>query len=269
MRSRFSGVCASFIVAIISLPVFAQQDESFWMDADRASVNIGGFAADFKTDLRLSSDALGVGTKISLEDDLGMDSERFLARIDGYYRFSRRHRIDYGLLDIDRHGSTRVQRDINVGDLVIPVNVLVESDFRMTVLKVAYTYSFFQNRTVDLGVSAGMIGLDVDANIDAGVAIGTEDAEGFAPYPVFGLRLGYAFSRKLFLKASIEYFEISSGDVEARAIDGLIALEHKTWKNVGLGGGYNVVDLEGEDTKDKDEAQLKYEGLLVYMKVYF
>lgn len=124
MRSRFSGVCASFIVAIVSLPVFAQQDGSFWMDADRASVNIGGFAADFKTDLRLSSDELGIGTKISLEDDLGMDSDRVLARIDGYYRFSRRHRIDYGLLDIERHGSTRVQRDLNVGDLVIPVNVL-------------------------------------------------------------------------------------------------------------------------------------------------
>ncbi|MCZ6576756.1 MAG: hypothetical protein O6950_09980 [Gammaproteobacteria bacterium] len=139
----------------------------------------------------------------------------------------------------------------------------------MTVLKVAYTYSFFQNRTVDLGVSAGMTGLYVDANIDAGVAIGTEDAKGFAPYPIFGLRLGYAFSRKLFLKANIEYFEIETGDVEARVIDGLIALEHKTWKNVGLGGGYNFVDLEGEDTKDKDEAQLEYEGLLVYMKVYF
>ena len=89
-----------------------------------------------------------------------------------------------------------------------------------------------------------MTGLYVDANINAGVAIGTEDAKGFAPYPIFGLRLGYAFSRKLFLKASIEYFEISSGDIEAQVIDGLIALEHRTWKNVGLGGGYNFVDLE-------------------------
>ncbi len=237
------------------------------MDVDRASVNIGGFAADFKTDLRLSSDILGIGTKISLEDDLGMDSDRALARIDGYYRFSRRHRIDYSLLDIERDGAVTAKRDIKFGDLFIPAGTPVRSDFRMAVLKVAYTYSFFQNQTVDLGVSAGLTGLYVDANL-LGV-IGSEESEGFAPYPIFGLRLSYAISRKLFLKANIDYFEIKSGDVEAQTVDGLVALEYRTWENVGFGGGYNVVNLEGEDKADKDEGKLEYEGLLAYVKVYF
>ncbi len=52
-------------------------------------------------------------------------------------------------------------------------------------------------------------------------------------------------------------------------LDGLIALEHKTWKNVGLGGGYNAVDLEGENTEDKDEGTFEYKGLLLYAKIYF
>lgn len=238
------------------------------MEADRAGVNIGGFAADFQTELRLSSRTLGIGTKLNLEDDLGMESDRLLARIDGYYRFSRRHRIEYSLLDVSRTGSVPVTRDITVGDLFIPAGTPVESEFRMATIKVVYAYSFFQNRKVDFGVSAGVTGLYFDADLAAGV-IGTEDAEAFAPYPIYGLRLGYAFSRKLFLKASIDYFEIGEGDVEARVLDGLIALEHKTWKNVGLGGGYAAVDLEGENTEDKEEGTFEYKGLLLYAKVYF
>ena len=268
MKSRFPRACASLIVAFVSLPVFAQQDKNFWMENDRASVNIGGFAADFETELRLSSRTLGIGTKINLEDDLGMESDRLLARIDGYYRFSRRHRVDYSLLDVSRSGSIPVRRDIQVGDLFIPAGTPVKSEFKMSVLKAVYTYSFFQTRKADLGASAGVTGLYVDTDLAAGV-IGTEDAEGFAPYPIFGLRLSYAFSRKLFLKASVDYFEIEEGDVEARVLDGLIALEHKTWKNVGLGGGYNAVDLEGENTEDNDEGAFEYKGLLLYAKIYF
>lgn len=268
MKGGFLWACVSLIAAFASLPVYAQQGKNFWMANDRNSVNIGGFAADFQTELRLSSRTLGIGTKIDLEDDLGMDSDRLLARIDGYYRFSRRHRIEYSLLDVSRSGSVRVKRDITAGDLFIPAGTPVKSEFKMAVLKGAYTYSFFQNRKVDLGVSAGITGLYFDADLAASL-IGTEDAETFAPYPIYGLRLAYAFSRKLFLRASIDYFEIEQGDIEARVLDGLIALEHKTWKNVGLGGGYNAVDLEGENIEDNDEGSLEYKGLLVYAKIYF
>ncbi len=266
MSSRIPRAGASLIAALVSLPVFAQQDKSFWMETDRAALNVGGFVAEFQTDIRSSSDLLGLGTKLSLEDDLGLEGSRNLARIDGYYRFSARHRIDYGWLDISRDGVTRTKQDIDFGDLAIPAGSRVESEFGFVIIKVAYSNSFFLGRKMELGWSVGMIGLDVDGKIDAGV-IGQEDGDGFAPFPVFGFRLNRVFGPKLVFRASIEYFEINEGDVDGRVIDALIALEHKTWKKVGLGVGYNSVDFEAENTDDNDEFRLEYKGLLLYAKI--
>ena len=48
-------------------------------------------------------------------------------------------------------------------------------------------------------------------------------------------------------------------------------LEHNTFKNVGFGIGFNIVDfdLEDNDGEEKDEFNMDYEGVQLYTKVYF
>ncbi|MFQ5936350.1 MAG: hypothetical protein ACE5LB_08085 [Acidiferrobacterales bacterium] len=265
-QSLLAGLLLTFPFATL-----AQDSGDFWMAHDRMSLNVGGFLAEYTTDIRLTTEIAGrrIGTKISLENDLALAEDDTVIRIDGYYRFKPRHRIDYSFFDLSREGATVTRRPLIFGDTFFPRGTPIVSEFDLTIYKVAYTYSFFQRRKLDLGFSAGVYGLDVEGGITAPGTNLVETDEAFAPFPVVGLRATYAFSHKLFFNASFQYFEINEDEVDGEVIDILAAVEYKASKHVGIGTGFNSLDLEAQDKEDKDEIDLKYSGLLVYAKFYW
>ena len=60
---------------MLSLPVRAAETENFWMKTDRISIGAGVFFVEESTEVRVSSDALGTGTLINFQDDLGLDED--------------------------------------------------------------------------------------------------------------------------------------------------------------------------------------------------
>lgn len=269
MKKRLAICSSSLIAATLSFSVVAADNKNFWMQKDRFNLNVGGFISNSNTEARLSSDILGVGTLIDFEDDLGLEEDETVARIDGHYRFKPRHRIDFSWFDLSRDGRETLLRDIQYEDTIFTAGTAVDSELGFTVIKVVYTYSFFQKEKIDLGVSTGLYVYDFESEIVAPETRTKEESDGTAPFPTFGLRVTWAFKPELFFRAHLDYFDIDRSDVEGEVIDILVALEHQTWKNVGLGIGYNDVDAEGEDKEDRDEVKLEYDGLLLYAKIYF
>ncbi len=103
---------------MLSLPVRAAETENVWMKNDRGSIGIGAFFVEEDTKVRLSSDTLGTGTKFSFQDDLGLDEDDEAVRLVGHYRFSPRHRINFGYFKISSDATTTVLRDIIFDDEV-------------------------------------------------------------------------------------------------------------------------------------------------------
>ncbi len=70
-------VVASIILisATLSTPLLAAGAENVWMKTDRISIGAGVFFVEESTEVRLSSDALGTGTLINFQDDLGLDED--------------------------------------------------------------------------------------------------------------------------------------------------------------------------------------------------
>ncbi len=79
---------------------------------DRFSLSLGAFFTNRDTDTRLDSETLGKGTEIDFENDLGLDSSDSVVRIDGHYRFSQKHRVNFSVFDLSRDSSATIQRDI-------------------------------------------------------------------------------------------------------------------------------------------------------------
>ncbi|MFQ5937403.1 MAG: hypothetical protein ACE5LB_13450 [Acidiferrobacterales bacterium] len=271
MKKVLSQSLLAGLLLTVPFATLAEKN-NFWMTHDRMSLNVGAFLAEYTTDIRLSTDVGGfrLGTKINLENDLALDADDTVFRIDGYYRFRPRHRIDYSFFDLARDGTTVTRRPILFGDTFFPKGTPIVSEFDLTIYKVAYTYSFLQRRKLDLGFTAGLFGLDIEGSISGPPQSGLfEGDEGFAPFPVFGFRATYAFNPKLFFKASLEYFKINEDEIEGEVFDILAAVEYKASKHVGIGTGFNDVDLDAEDTVERDELDLKYNGLLIYAKFYW
>jgi len=124
---------------------------------------VGAFQPEFgrgivflKSDVRVGSQATGIS--VNAEDALGLDTDMLALRGEGIFRLgeSRRHRLDFGFLDLSRDGTRTLGRDITIGDTVYPIGTTVETEFDLKLFKGAYSYSLVQDERIDFGLGIGL-----------------------------------------------------------------------------------------------------------------
>jgi hypothetical protein len=251
-------------------PVFAEQSDGPW---EKASISLGGFAANLGTDVRIGRP--GVGAEIDLEEALGLKESETVFRVDAFYRLgsSRRHRIDFTWFDFTREATRTLSRDINVDGTTYPVGATVDSKFKLAFYNVRYSYSFLQDERVDFAGSVGLHVTDIGLSVHA-PAIGTAGDTVTAPLPLIGARLDVALTEKWFMRSSIELMYVEFDNFKGQISDVLIAAEYRAWKHFAIGAGLNAVRMS---LSVDDAAGVKFEGtvdsdfvgLLLYGKLLF
>lgn len=238
---------------------------------ERFAVNVGGFVSDRDTTIRLDSSGGLLGTELDFEDDLGLDEDQDVARIDGFWRYGKRSRIDFSFYELDRSSTGFATFNFRFGDQVFTVGTPLRTELDFQIIKAAYTYSFVRNTKVDVGITAGLHVMDFNASITALNTGDFDEGDSTAPLPVIGARVAYQIMPKLIFSASTEWFGIEVDDYEGRFLDTKITIEHNTFKNVGFGVGFNSsnFDIESEDSDAEGEFEIDYDGWLIYAKAYF
>ncbi len=221
---------------------------------DRFSLSAGGyFVTRTNGQIRLDQSVgpVNIGTSIDWQRDLGGDTALVAPRIDGYYRFAQKHRVDFSYYSIDRDGQVVTQRDLNYGDVNFPAGSSINSSFSTGVTKLAYTYSFYRTPEIETGLTLGLHVTQLKATLEAAGLGLAEAASTTAPLPVFGFRLDYALSPKWWVRGKYELFFLDKVDEYRGSLnDFSIAIEHQTFKHVGFGFGYNRNSLDIEVNKN-------------------
>ena len=99
-KSSWAGKHGSVavVVAILSLSVAS---EALAQVEERFSISLGAFITDWDSEARMDvSGGTATGTPVDFELDLGLDNSSSVFRIDGYYRFNDKHRIDFSAFDL-------------------------------------------------------------------------------------------------------------------------------------------------------------------------
>jgi hypothetical protein len=215
--------------------------------ADHINVRVGLFLPTHGTVTRFDSDQLGAGTMVDLESDLGLEESTTNVRADGYIRLGRRHRLGAGYLKLDRSANRDLARTIQWGNEVFNLDVNVDSFWDLTLLPAQYRFAVIKSDRVDLGLSAGVFALFLDAGVSAPEA-SVREAESISfPLPVFGVDLEVAPARRVYAQAGFEYFGLSIQDVDGSWYEFRAALEYFPLRYVGVGAAYRWVDI-GVDT---------------------
>ena len=243
--------------------------------ADRWSVLAGGFLADLNTEAQVGFGGV-LGSLVDLENVLDMDDNKSVARLDGLFRFNRKHAMEIGLLEIGRRSSGSLSEDIEFRDLTFVGNF--ESEFDMSLLKLGYRYSFSDDGRLNAGFSTGLstfrFGLELSGDVEVidpnggGTTISGDGSEATvtAPIPFLGVFIDYAFTPKLVMRIKPEFFDLEVGDFEGRFIETRWTLDWYFSRHVGIGGGYNSTDLQFSDTGDSPfNVDYRYSGLLIYL----
>ena len=235
------------------------------LGSERSGVSLGVFITDRNTEGRLDSDTLGLGTVIDAEDDLGLDSSDTVVRLDAYYRFNRRHRIDFSIFDLSRDATATIDGSIQFGDQIFDINSTVSSEYDLAIYKMAYTYSFLQRDKGYLGVTGGLYVVSTDISLNE-VDTGQFESDGLtAPLPVIGLRGDYQLTPRLMLRSSAELFAVNFDNVDGSLFDFYIGLNYYFHSNFAVGLGYNsvTVDVDADGSDFKGALDWSYDGILL------
>ena len=271
----------TFILGMFSQPLIAQEakeedvkHEDYSSEPwERAALYLGAFFMHSNSDLKLGTG--GAKIKIDAGEVLGLDENFIVFRADALWHITRRNRVDFTYYAMNRDGSNELNIDIpRPGGGSFPVGTRIKTDFDMSILRGSYAWSFFKNDHFDLAVAGGLYGMAVDFKIKRDGSLGgDEEKTDFAfPLPVIGLRGSFALSPKWFIRQSFDYFYVNIGDYEGQLVDFLAAVEWNAFKHVGLGVGYNYVQMDLDYNGSDDflsEIDLANGGLLAFAKFYF
>jgi len=234
---------------------------------DKFMIRLGSYyVTRADTDITVLSGA-GVGTSISFSKDLGGETTDSVARIDGYYRFNDRHRLEFGSFTVDRNGSTLV--GLTIGDEVLTGTIT--SNIKYTTTKLGYAYSFYHSPQVELSLAAGLNITKYDISYSG--STGGSGANGVTvPLPVFGLQMTYAISPKWSVRYLSESFFIEIEDtLKGTLLNNELDIEYKMTKHFAIGAGITRVstDFTVDDDDWKGGFSDSHRGALLYGSLFF
>jgi hypothetical protein len=246
---------------------------------DDIYLTLGGFLVTFKTEAGASFGGL-LGTRVNVEDDLGVDDNKSTFRLDGFWRFKPKHSLGWSWFALNRSGFSVLDEQIEFEDVIFEVGAAVDSRFETDWFGLDYRYSLLQTERGEAGIRVGVstygfdLGLAGRAIVDDGSGPQAKDVdveEGIvAPVPIFGFFLGYGITPCFYFRGDVALFRADMGDWSLRLLDSRITFDYFFSRHVGLGFGINGTDIDvtrsGSDPFGVDYRQ---SGLLVYLSLGF
>jgi hypothetical protein len=249
-----------FCLSAVAEPAVAYERGRPWKSDqpwEKLNVTFGFFLTNFTSDVTLTG-SLG-GVALNLEDLLGLDSTTSQYRIGAHYRAWRRHHFHFGFFDLSRSAEKTLEVSIPT-EPPVEAGALVDSYLDISLYKIGYSFSFWNDDRVDLGAGLGFHVMDLGTGIEVagGIEGGESDGQRLIaeattlPLPVLGLRGNVAITKRVFLKQSFEAFYISLSGFEGLLLDYNLAVEGHICRFFGLGMGYNFlhVKVEGDGGTD-------------------
>ena len=236
-------------------------------------LSLGIFVLDTSTTLRVDgTDQLG--TDVNLERDLGLSSTNSF-RVDGFWRFAKRHKIRIEYFDEGRSAQHTLDQPIIIGDQTFDVNTQVNARVKNVTIEAAYEYAFMRGEKYELAGSLGVhdmyYKLSVSAVGETVNASRSARADVNGPLPVIGLHYLWQFTPQWNLDALVELFAAKVSPYNGTLQNYNIAIAYAPTKHFGLGLGWNEFILRAsvDSSGFNGTMSFRYGGLRAFVKFVY
>ncbi|KPJ98637.1 MAG: hypothetical protein AMJ60_07600 [Desulfobacterales bacterium SG8_35] len=263
----FSAIATGLI-----MPGSAQaEDEGWGPGQDKWKFELGGYFPSIDTELQING--IDIGDELDLEDKLGFSNSDTIWRLDGYWRFFKRHRLGFGFYQFNRDGSRTLDDEIEIGDEVFPIGAQVNSELNLGFYTIDYLYSFYQGEKWEISGLIGAYWVDFKFSAAGKLAIGETEFDEFfestdfnGPLPHLGLAFEYYITPKWLAIVKGGYFQLSVADIDGKLLNLGAKLEYQFTRTFGLGVGYDSfrIDVTADDGELRSDIVYKYHGVQAY-----
>jgi hypothetical protein len=238
---------------------------------ERASIVLGAFVTEPEITARVDSSINNAGTELNLGDDLGLETSATVARLGGYYWFSRRHRLDTSWFSLSLDGGRTIDETIEFGDEIFTINTRVETRADLDIIQASYTFAALIRERSFLGISGGMHTSKTGITLAAPVTATSESDDVTAPLPVIGVRGDWQFAEQWTLRAAWQWFGIEIDDIDGHLTDTYVAVDYGFRDRFAVGLAFNDTGLDVEQERRVSSSSLNwgYDGWMLYFKTDF
>jgi len=271
-RSLVMSLCAAIASTSIINNAIADDEAPVYAFPDKWMIRLGAYIVDGSNTTVSVGSPVGLGAIIDYQKDLGGEDGDTIPRIDAYYRFNERHRIDFTSFSIDRKGTRTLAVELEIGDEIYAADETINSDIKYTLYRLGYGYSFYHSPKTELTLTAGLNITEYDLTFALADGSKAESAGVTVPLPVIGLRMGYAITPRWNVRYVSEAFFIDFDDSFRGAIINFeLNTEYRLFKHFALGAGLARigVDAEVDDNDWSGTVTDGYNGFNVYGALYF
>jgi len=245
---------------------------------DKMQLRVGGyFLADQSTDLLVRSH--GLGATINVQDLFNMKEQNQVFRLNGFYRFTPKHSIEFSWYSINNSSATNEGLEFEWGDMNISAKGSLDTHLNTDIYKINYVYSFYHSPELEAGIDIGLhitkmdIGFSGSYSVDGNISDATaESVKTTAPLPVIGFRFKYNITPALSVLYATDFFFITYEQISGAMTDTLVSLDYRFTDHLGAGIGFNSTRMRLLDEREDDQSiyiQHDVAGGLAYATLTF
>ena len=235
---------------------------------EKWTLMLGAFLPAFKSKMEVDGETTGTGDRISLGDDLGVDQNTTGGWFGAEWRFAPRHRLGFTYTRFTLRGERSASRDLHIDDKVYPVGATLQSELKLEVIPITYSYSLMKRPDDELALTAGIhwdrVTFKVDGSVTFGPGSGSRETKvtGNIPLPLLGVRYEHNFSERWSAGASLAAFALSFGE-ETTGFKGSIVSarlqgEYRMTRHLAAGAALDAFKVGTKADKDNWHGGLDY-----------
>lgn len=271
-RTKISPIVGYFLVGLLlGISLFPAQA---WSDEDtthypKFSISVGDYhLSGISTDLLVGTTSGSAAVGVSFENTLNMPTSADVQRLDGYYQYNDRNRIEFSYYELNRIGAVNLGTPIDIAG--VPFDGDVASTTEAKMLKAIWSHSYIKDHKYDFGIGAGLyISTSKSTITDVSTPGNSVSGDETTPLPVFSLRGAWNITPKWTFWIKQEVFVLDIQDLSSSLSDFTIALERQLTRSIGVGVNLNYFNVNASTTVGGYPAELNrsYRGAMVYLTI--
>ena len=277
MHARLKGLDRRACAVAAALAAFGG---SAWAEGpqDRYWAELEYFFPTISSTARLDFPGTNVpGTKVSLEDDLGLSDRKGTPYVLLGMRLGESWRLEFEYYQLNRDASKTLGREIHWGDIDYQVGANIHTIFDTNVYRLVAGYSFYRTPVAEAGATIGLhttqfkIGLSGQGTGPNGPGFQTETKDVLVPLPTLGLYGSYKFDDQWGVRGRFDFLSLTIDQYNGQLVNSMFAFDWRFAKNWGAGLGYRYVSYNLKSTTDKFHGEVKYDfkGPTIFVEAGF
>lgn len=274
MRRAIVFLSLGLFLSAFALTAFAQEEGTAaepekWRKKPNFDFKLGAFFPAVSAKVQVDG-----GEEISAEDDLLLDKNATTLRLDGDIRIAGWFGLGLGYYGVGRESSKVIDKDIQIGDTVFPVNQTLNVKLTNSFYNVDLKFYLINKPRLDFGVYAGAYWSKLKLNVDAKELDRRliEFRQASTIIPSVGVHFSYTVLRNLYLYGKAGYFYLEPTKrtkFESATVN--LNLDYYFWKFLGIGAKYeySFFDLNLDVADYNGNLKYNISGLQAYLTVGF